>query len=131
MPWQSPSSFCWLAWGLKELGVPLANEKTEGPVQYLTFLGLEIDTVSQTSRLPMAKLVTLKSMIEEFMVKCKVTLREFQQLVGHLNFACKVVAPGRAFLRTLCTTMADIRAHDIGSTLGLACEQILSCGRNF
>ncbi len=31
----------------------------------------------------------------------KVTLRELQSLIGLLNFACKVILPGRAFLRRL------------------------------
>lgn len=36
-----------------ELGVSLAEEKTEGPSMVLTFLGIELDTESQCSRLPM------------------------------------------------------------------------------
>lgn len=39
-----------------ELNVPLAHEKTEGPPQILTFLGVELDTVQQISRLPANKL---------------------------------------------------------------------------
>lgn len=47
------SSFMDLA---RKIGVPLAHEKTEGPVQVLTFLGIKLDTVQQTSRLPQDKL---------------------------------------------------------------------------
>lgn len=36
----------------KELEVPLAEDKNEGPAQRLTFLGIELDTVAMTSRLP-------------------------------------------------------------------------------
>lgn len=39
----------------------------------------------------------------------KVTLRELQQLVGHLNFASKAVVPGRAFLHQLCDEMSGAR----------------------
>ena len=37
------------------------------------------------------------------------TLKELQEVVGHLNFACRVVAPGRAFLRRLCSAMAGLK----------------------
>ena len=33
--------------------------------------------------------------------KTKITLKELQSVIGLLNFACKVVVPGRAFLRRL------------------------------
>jgi hypothetical protein len=35
-----------------ELGIPLAQEKTEGPVTCLSFLGLGIDTISITIFVP-------------------------------------------------------------------------------
>ena len=40
----------------KELGVPLATEKLEGPSTTLTFLGVEIDTAKMEIRLPDDKL---------------------------------------------------------------------------
>ena len=45
------------------LGVPIANDKTEGPAARLTFLGFELDTVTQELRLPESKL-------ERFVVSC-------------------------------------------------------------
>ena len=35
-------------------------------------------------------------------------LKELQEVVGHLNFVCKVIAPGRAFLRRLCEAMSGL-----------------------
>lgn len=69
----------------------------EGPAQCLTFLGIELDTVAMTSRLPRAKLHDLRARVRVCIGKRKVLLRDLQSLVGHLNFACKVVAPGQAF----------------------------------
>lgn len=92
-----------------QLGVPLAEEKTEGPAQCLTFLGIEIDTITATSRLPQDKLVALRDRIRACMARKKLLLRELQQLVGHLNFACRVVAPGRAFLRRLSGAMSGVQ----------------------
>ena len=47
----------------KELGFPVAPEKTEGPVTSLVFLGIVIDTVRGQLRLPQEKLVRLNSTI--------------------------------------------------------------------
>lgn len=41
------------------LGVPLAKHKKEGPTCRLTFLGIEINSVAQTLRLPDGKLERL------------------------------------------------------------------------
>ena len=43
----------------KDFGVPLAEEKTEGPTSSLVFLGLEIDDARQLVCIPMDKLVKL------------------------------------------------------------------------
>lgn len=93
-----------------ELGVPLAKDKTEGPLAKLTFLGIELDTGAQCSRLPSEKLVTLNNLLKQALGAKKLTLKQLQVLVGHLNFACRVVAPGRAFLRRLCDAMSGLTA---------------------
>lgn len=85
-----------------DLGVPLVHEKMEGLLQVLMFLGVELESVAQTSQLPFQKLETLCELLIEF--KRKASLREFQQFNGHLNFACNVVAQSRAFVRHLCDT---------------------------
>lgn len=54
-----------------------------------------------TMSLPSDKLDKLKLVINFFQSAKKVTLQELQSLNGLLNFACKVVAPGRAFCRSL------------------------------
>lgn len=88
-----------------ELGVPLAGDKTEGPVRCLIFLGIELGTIAMTSRLPLVKLVDLREQILCFLGLREALLREFQVLLGHLNFACKVIAPGHAFVRRLCDAL--------------------------
>lgn len=72
-----------------ELKVSIGEKKTEGPIRSLKLLVVELDTVVQTFRLPLAKLVDLQSTILEFLQKCKTTLPELQELVGHLNFVCR------------------------------------------
>ena len=84
-----------------ELGVPLAPEKTVGPVQSLTYLGLEIDSVSQSVKVPLDKLKALVDLLDTALSEQSMTLRSIQSLIGSLNFVCRAIAPGRAFLRRL------------------------------
>ena len=83
------------------LGVPIAPEKTCGPSTTLSFVGIELDIVLKEARLSQDKLDKCVTTMLEFRHRKKVTLHEFQSLIGLLNFACSVVQPGRAFLRCL------------------------------
>lgn len=83
------------------LGVPLAHGKTQGPSTTLPFLGIILDTVNLEARLPQDKLDKCRSLVCEFLLKQKVTLRHLQSLIGLLNHACSVVVYGRGFLRRL------------------------------
>ena len=84
-----------------ELGVPLAEEKTEGPTEVLCFLGLELDSVDMVVRIPMDKIVELIGKIDMVLHKEKVTLKQMQSLIGSLNFCCRAIVPGRPFCRRL------------------------------
>ena len=72
-------------------GVPLAEDKTVLPVEILTFLGIEFDTIATELRLPKVKLIEIKQRITVILGCKKVKLRELQSLIGLLNFACQVV----------------------------------------
>ena len=85
----------------EELGLPLAPEKSEGPVTDLTFLGIKLDTVAMTASLPADRLAELKQLIVGWKMKETATVKELQSLTGLLNFACFVVRPGRFFLRRI------------------------------
>lgn len=73
------------------LGVPLAPEKTQGPCVVLSFLGIELDSVQMEARLPGDKKRQMLLLLVELLGKAKVLVREVQVLLGHLNFACRVV----------------------------------------
>ena len=81
------------------LKVPIAIEKLEGPTPVLVFLGIELDTTTLAIRLPEAKLKELKVLILEWLGRKHCSRRELQSIAGKLQNACKVVRPGRVFLR--------------------------------
>ena len=90
----------------------LAEEKTERSSLVLIFLGIALDTLWQSSRLPGDKLVDLKHRLRDLLPRKKVSLKNLQEVVGHLKFTCKVVAPGWVFLWRLCKTVKDLsRPH--------------------
>lgn len=81
------------------LGVPLSEEKTEGPTTCLTFLGLGINTITQTIFVPKDKVDALKAQLQNVASRRKITLKEMQSLVGSLAFISKAIPAGRAFCR--------------------------------
>ena len=83
------------------LGLPVAPGKTVGPSTVLTFLGIEIDSVSQELRLPADKLSRLRESLSQWERKRNASKHELQVIIGLLNHAAAVVRPGRVFTRQL------------------------------
>ena len=82
-------------------GTPVEPDKTEGPSTVLVFLGIEIDTVAMQLRLPQEKLIRIKELLWQWRGKKGCRRKELKSLIGVLSHACKVVKPGRTFLRRL------------------------------
>ncbi|XP_041429517.1 uncharacterized protein LOC121397210 isoform X1 [Xenopus laevis] len=92
-----------------EFGVPLAQEKTEGPYTCLRFLGIEIDSIRQECRIPKDKIEGLTEEVKYARVARKLTLRQLQSLLGKLNFTCRVIPMGRVFSRGLSLATAGVQ----------------------
>ena len=80
------------------LGVPLAIKKQAGPTTCLTFLGIKMDTLSnspphrgQAQSPPLGPAVLVEAQI------CR--RRDLELLIGHLQHACRVIRPVRSFLQ--------------------------------
>ena len=82
------------------LGVPLALGKLDSPTTSLVFLGIIVDTVTGELNLPDEKLQCLHTLLQQWQSKRVCQRRELESLIGLLNHACKVVRPGRSFLRS-------------------------------
>lgn len=83
------------------LGLPIAPDKTEGPVTMLTFLGIELDTQALEARLPAPRLAEIQRVMVEWGTRPEASTQELQSIGGLLNFACAVVPPGRYFTRRI------------------------------
>ena len=82
-----------------DLGVPLAMEKLEGPTHCITFLGIEIDTQAGTLCLPADRLFWLQEVLRHWAPRKACQRCQLECCIGSLQHVCRVIKPGRAFLR--------------------------------
>lgn len=94
-----------------EIGVPLAHDKTIPPSTVLIYLGLEINTIEMTVKIPFEKLTKLKDSLFLLLNKKKCTSKELQSVVGLLNFCTSAIPPARAFNRRLYDAMCGLTKH--------------------
>ena len=86
----------------QELGLPLQAEKLEKPTTVIIFLGIEFNSTNMTMKLPDEKKVRLQQLIDTWLhTRRAARKREMLSLIGELAHACKVVRPGRTFLRRM------------------------------
>lgn len=96
------------------LNIPLAEHKIVGPTTVLEFLGIILDSNLMQARLPQNKLDRIIAFICSILRKKSCTKRELLQLLGHFNFASRVILPGRSFvsyLISLSTTVSELHHY--------------------
>lgn len=82
------------------LGIPLKIVKLKSGF-IVIYLGIELDTIKMEARLPLEKVEKCRNKIRAVLEKGQVQREELESLAGLLNFACRVVRPGRTFMRRL------------------------------
>ena len=95
---------------LAGLGFEISWRKVAPPTQRLIFLGILIDTISQTLELPQDKLAALQDLVQAFLHRHRASKRELQSLAGKLSCACQVVYGGRTFLRRIFDVMGALQS---------------------
>jgi hypothetical protein len=107
------------------LNVPLAKHKTMGPATVMEYLGIILDSHLMQARLPMDKVTRIREMLDNFCNKKSCTKRELLQLLGHLNFASRVIVPGRSFVSYLLCLASSVRELHHRVHLNSACREDL------
>ncbi len=90
-------SLCTLKHTCRELGIPLAEEKQDGPTSVINFLGIIIDTNKDELHLPTDKLHRLLEEIRLWLQK-RACSRELESLIGTMQHACKVANNSREII---------------------------------
>ena len=67
----------------------------------ITFLGIQLDTVSQVTSIPREKLAAIQQDLAAFRSKTKCTKGSLLSVIGKLAFAAKAIPAGRIFIRRL------------------------------
>ena len=79
----------------KRLNIPLAKHKVVGPCTVIEYLGIILDTEK------MEKVIRICDFIKQFLNRNACSKRELLQLLGHFNFAMRVIIPDRSFMSYL------------------------------
>ncbi len=85
----------------KKLGIPLSQDKTVGPSQSVTYLGIYIDTVKMEASIPTDKITTYIGDIKRILEGKICTQGDLKSIIGKLNWVTSIILPGRSFLRRL------------------------------
>lgn len=95
----------------QDINLPLSIEKTCFATQIIVFLGLLINSVTQTISIPDDKIERGKAKLDLILRSKKITVHQLQRLTGLLNFFCRAVVPGRAFTRRLYAKYSGMHSY--------------------
>ncbi len=93
----------------QKIQIPLAPEKTEGPAQQLSFLGVHLDTVHLMASLPDDKLTKYSNEVSALLGSENCKMHEIRALAGRLQWATDVIRSGKGFLRRIYSAYAHTR----------------------
>lgn len=86
---------------LRDFGLMVNPDKTEGPSQRLEYLGLWLDSVAQTVSVPDDKMREAKDLLRSFAGRSSASRKSILSLIGKLAFIASVLPAARPFLRFL------------------------------
>ncbi len=87
---------------LSQLGLRVNWEKSKlVPTQWISFLGMELDSVNQTARLTQECAQSVLNCLKTLSGRTAVPLKLFQRLLGHMAAAAAIVPLGLLHMRPL------------------------------
>ncbi len=87
---------------LSQLGLQVNWEKSKlSPVQRISFLGMELDSASQTARLTQEHAQSVLNCLNTFKNRTAAPLKQFQRLLGHMAAVAAVTPLGLLHMRPL------------------------------
>lgn len=90
-----------------DFGLLVNTEKTEGPAQRLSFLGIQLDSVAQTLSCTADRLVEIRTLLTSAMDTPRIKLSFLASLIGKLQFAASVLPGARPFVRRMLDLQHD------------------------
>ncbi|RXN20392.1 poly [Labeo rohita] len=108
-----------------KLGIPIAEEKTMGPATSIEFLGINLDSVKFQLSLPKEKIDRIILVSSTLLTSPSCSKRELLSLLGHLNFAMRIIPQGRPFISHLLSLASSVHALEDLISLSHACRNEL------
>ena len=93
---------------LRNFGLKEALNKSVAPCMVMTFLGIEVNTITLTICIPKEKWKEITKVLNKWLNKDTANLNEVQKLAGLLNFACRCVRPGRVYLSRILNFLREM-----------------------
>lgn len=97
---------------LRRLGFQINWNKVSDPSTRITFLGIEIDSLAMSLRLPEDKLLQVREELAHFQNRKRASKKQLQSLAGKLNFCASVVYGGRVFSRRIIDTIIRLKGDN-------------------
>lgn len=91
------------------LSISIHPDKTFGPDTVMIFLGITLDTNRMLASLPQDKIDRIRGILTEIKDKRSITKRKLLSVLGHLNFASRVIIPGRSFVSYLLSLASSVK----------------------
>ena len=86
---------------ISAFGLVVNPDKTEGPAQRIAFLGIMLDSVSQTLSCTPERLQELRDLLSQAERSPSIKLSALRSLIGKLSFASQVLSGARPFMRRM------------------------------
>lgn len=90
-------------------GLVVNQSKTEGPSQVITFLGMELNSLSCSLSCPSSRLAELRSITESNLSLHLIRRRHIESLIGKFSFAAHCLPGARPFMRRLLDLLSRCR----------------------
>ena len=86
---------------IRQFGLVVNPDKTEGPAQSLSFLGVQLDSVARTVSCTPERVEELTALLRSLLRQRVITRGHAASLIGKLSFAAQVLPGARPFMRRM------------------------------
>ena len=105
---------------IRQFGLVVNPDKTEGPAQSLSFLGVQLDSVAQTVSCTPQRVEELTALLHSLLRQRVITRGHAASLIGKLSFAAQVLPGARNMREGTCER--NMRRNMRRNILGGTCE---------
>lgn len=96
---------------IRQFGLVVNPDKTEGPAQQLSFLGVLLDSVNQTVSCTPERVEELTTLLRSLLRQRVITRGHTASLIGKLSFAAQVLPGARPFMRRMLDTLHQCKSR--------------------